>query len=79
MKDSICHKDISIKEALSFINNEPAGIAFITDVDSKLIGLITDGDIRRLLIDGRKLDSFLKKEDYNNYVFAREVSPLKSS
>lgn len=77
MKDSICHKDISIKEALSFINNEPAGIAFITDVDSKLIGLITDGDIRRLLIDGRKLDSFLKKEDYNNYVFAREGESIE--
>ncbi|MBG15667.1 MAG: aminotransferase DegT [Crocinitomicaceae bacterium] len=77
MKNSICNKKTTIKEILLFINADPAGIAFIVNDNSILCGLITDGDIRRLLISGRELDSYLVENDYSNYVYAIEGQPIE--
>ena len=77
MKKSICHKNTTIKKVLSYINEAPAGIAFIVNDDNKLCGLITDGDIRRMLIDGRSLEDGLIESDYNNYVYATENQSIE--
>lgn len=54
MNDSIKRfcvgKDITVADAMQSINIGSKGILFVTDVDDKLIGCVTDGDIRRWLL-----------------------------
>lgn len=52
-------KTIILKEALDEMNNLHLGIACIVDDNNKLLGILTDGDIRRKLIKVQKpLSSF---------------------
>jgi dTDP-glucose pyrophosphorylase len=48
-----------IRTALTIISDSGAQIALVTSTDGKLIGTITDGDIRRALLKGSSLDSFV--------------------
>lgn len=59
----ICDENSTIKDVLKCINNNAKGIAFIVDEDNKLVGIATDGDIRRALLDGAGL-----KETINAYM-----------
>jgi len=47
----------TIKEALRTINSGAMQIALVVDEDEKLLGTLTDGDIRRALLDDIQLDS----------------------
>ncbi|HEX2616791.1 MAG TPA: aminotransferase class I/II-fold pyridoxal phosphate-dependent enzyme [Flavobacteriales bacterium] len=48
--------DRTVRDALAAIDRNAQGICFITAADGRLVGVITDGDIRRALIAGRALD-----------------------
>ncbi|MDY0321760.1 MAG: nucleotidyltransferase family protein [Arcobacteraceae bacterium] len=50
----------TIKEALSIIDKGSMQIAIVVDDDNKLIGTLTDGDIRRGLLKGLSLDSSIE-------------------
>lgn len=52
-----------LKEALEMMTAARLGIACITDEDGKLIGLFTDGDLRRLLLRSQKPLSALFADD----------------
>lgn len=43
-------KDISVADAMQMIDKGAKGILFVVDADNKLIGCVTDGDIRRWLL-----------------------------
>ena len=47
---------ITLSEAMRIIDSNTNGIMFFTDESGRLIGCITDGDIRRFLLEGGKLD-----------------------
>lgn len=51
----------SIKEAMSKLNSTGEKILFVAGSDNRLIGIITDGDIRRSIVNGATLHS--KVED----------------
>jgi arabinose-5-phosphate isomerase len=52
-------KTVMLKEALDEMNRLRFGIACIVDGDNRLLGILTDGDIRRKLINVQKpLSSF---------------------
>lgn len=46
----------SIKESLSIIDNGAIKIAIVVDENNRLLGTITDGDIRRAILKGLQLD-----------------------
>lgn len=48
----VCSDDSTIREVMININGNSKGIAFIVDADGTLIGIATDGDIRRTLLAG---------------------------
>jgi len=50
-------EDDSIKSALVKIDKGALGVAFVVSNEEKLVGTITDGDVRRALLDGKTLDS----------------------
>ena len=51
------HQDNSLKDGLSIIELNHCGILFAHNDDMEIIGVATDGDIRRNLLDGKKLTS----------------------
>lgn len=46
-----------VSEAMQLIDNNENGILFIVDNSNKLLGCITDGDIRRFLLAGGNMDA----------------------
>ncbi|NBK99653.1 MAG: CBS domain-containing protein, partial [Erysipelotrichia bacterium] len=53
-------KNSTIKEALKIIDSGAMQIAIVTDENNTLIGTITDGDIRRGLLNGLDLQSSIE-------------------
>ena len=72
MIESISKVNSSLRDILKAVNNPPYGTAFIENNDGKLIGVVTDGDLRRLFLDGRNLEDELKSSDLKKFVFARK-------
>ena len=52
---------LTIVEAMQKIDENEKGILFITTEDERLIGAVTDGDIRRWLIKTADLSSKVEK------------------
>jgi dTDP-glucose pyrophosphorylase len=59
-KDILLHKDATIKEALEVIDRGAMRIAIVLDEDDRVVGTLTDGDIRRGLLDGLTLTSTIE-------------------
>jgi arabinose-5-phosphate isomerase len=59
--------DALMKEALDEMNIHAIGIVCIVDAESKLIGIITDGDLRRRLLKTQKPFSAIFNEDVINF------------
>ena len=53
---------VTIHDVLETINRNTLGIVFIVDVDRKLIGALTDGDARRLLLAGATLNDSITRD-----------------
>jgi D-glycero-alpha-D-manno-heptose-7-phosphate kinase len=49
-------QNLSIRDALEVINLNHTGTVFVVDADQVVIGTITDGDVRRFLLNGGDLD-----------------------
>ena len=56
MKQLVIQKTKTIKAALKKIDSNGEGMVCIVDVSNKVIGVATDGDIRRKLLDGVTLN-----------------------
>ncbi|MBY7023865.1 CBS domain-containing protein [Clostridium botulinum] len=56
IKNLIVPKDYSIKKALKMIDEGAKGIVFIVDYNESLIGTVTDGDIRRAILNDVQLN-----------------------
>lgn len=59
----------SILEALKTINESPLYTLFVEDNKGKAVGAITDGDIRRFLISGGKLDAKVQDAMFKQFAF----------
>ena len=56
-KSSLAHPDASILEVMKIIEQDALRAACIVDAEMMLKGIVTDGDIRRAIINGFSLDS----------------------
>lgn len=72
MKNSICAIGSSLKNVMIAINAEPAGVAFIVAKSGELKGVVTDGDMRRLLLLGKNLSDNLIAENLGDFVVGRK-------
>ncbi len=69
--------DTALVEALIIISDHRVGMCCVLDVDSKFVGIITDGDIRRALMSGLDLRETLAREVMNKEPkTAKEDTPL---
>ena len=64
-----------LREALLLIETNHHGIVLTISVDGAVIGLATDGDIRRKLLDGSNLDEPIAASANTNFVWASPDTP----
>lgn len=57
IKNILVSPDFTIKETIKIIDQGHKQIALVVDKNNKLLGTVTDGDIRRGIINGISLDS----------------------
>ena len=72
IKKLMCNKNDSLIEVMKTINENAMGMAFVTDKDDKLCGIITDGDIRRSLLNDIGLQEKVKNIISKEYTFGRK-------
>ena len=65
-KESILTRTDSMKEAISVLESEALRIVMIVDSSRRLIGTVTDGDIRRALIQHVSMDAQLDEFMFKN-------------
>ena len=51
----------TIKDAMEAIDKNLIGAVFIVDDDKKVIGVVTDGNIRRAILKGYKIEESAKE------------------
>lgn len=66
----ICGQDATIKDVMMCIEKNAKGTAFVIDSEDRLVGIVTDGDIRRLLIEGYGLNDYIKTYMNKDFVYA---------
>lgn len=65
-----CNYKSTIKDVMMNIDKNAKGAAFIVDDADRLMGVVTDGDIRRLLIDGYGLNDDIGTHVSGEFVYA---------
>lgn len=60
-EENLISEECSLREAVSAINVGPAHVALVVSRDGRLLGTITDGDVRRALLSGQELDSSVRQ------------------
>ncbi len=68
----LCGKNKTLLDALQKININTKGTIFAVDSDKKLCGILTDGDIRRLLLDGHSLQEKIARCLKKDFVYAKK-------
>ena len=64
----------TIKEALEIIDKGAIKIALVVDENDKLLGTITDGDIRRAILNNKNLNDIILDIYYKNPIVAKNNS-----
>ena len=72
LEDYIINNDATLLQAMDIINSNKAKIALIVNNDGRLLGTITDGDIRRAILKRKDLQT-LAKEIMNKDFFATGI------
>lgn len=81
MNNHIISKDITLLEALSYINAAAPDplVLFVLDEDKRMVGTLTDGDSRRALIAGASVNNKVEKimhRDFN-YMKVENIDDVK--
>lgn len=72
MKNLKCLMNESILDAWKRINKNSKGTIFIVSYENKLLGIATDGDIRRFLMGGGNINSSVCDVMNTNFVYAKK-------
>lgn len=71
LKPYICERDTSIREVLKRIDSSPYLFQMVLDDHGRLLGTITDGDIRRAILQGTGLEDVASNCMQNSPVVGR--------
>ena len=70
IKKCLVNESVPIKEALKIIEENQNGFVFTVDNFEKVTGIVTDGDIRRAMINGISLDKEISSCSNTNFIWA---------
>src|ERR1700741_2703112 len=69
IKELLLPDSSTLKDALVLIENNAQGICFIVNDKKKLVGLLTDGDLRRAILGGSELKAPVKDLMQKQFTF----------
>lgn len=72
----ICKEDQTIYDVMTCINNNTKGIAFIVNETNRIVGVMSDGDIRGLLLNGYGLNFPIKGLYNANFRYVNQNADL---
>ncbi|EJO5346073.1 nucleotidyltransferase family protein [Clostridium botulinum] len=67
----------SIKKTLKLLDKGAKGIILVVDEERKLIGTITDGDIRRAILEGISLEQEIQEIMHENPIKIKQGAPIE--
>lgn len=67
------NENATIKDALKIIDENNQGLVCISDESNKIVGIATDGDIRRELLKGTTLEDPIKTCSNKDFTYARDI------
>ena len=70
LKRYVIKSDRSVKDALKKVDKNNYGMILVISASDEVLGIATDGDIRRALIDGLTLEDSIADCMNKNYIFA---------
>ena len=70
-KNNILREHNTVKEAMIRINHPTIQIVFVVNKKKQLVGTITDGDIRRAILQKKDLNTPIKKIMHLNYFYVK--------
>lgn len=73
----ICSERLSLYEAMKIINENATGTVFIVDQDGGLLGILTDGDIRRALLENIGLQEKVTKAMKREFIYGYKSDPYE--
>lgn len=71
LENLICSHKATIKDVMMRIDKNSKGSVFVIDDNRRLVGVVTDGDIRRLLINGYGLNDAIEMHIRKDFVYAQ--------
>lgn len=77
LQDMVVRPETEIVETLRAIDRNQMGVIFVVDDTGKMIGLATDGDIRRGLLRGVSLWSPIRGVMNSDFIYAYHSTPIK--
>ena len=75
IKMCLIKENLSVRDALHFIDKNKYGFAFTYDANKKVTGVVTDGDIRRALLNNLTLDALISEVSNKDFIWARVKTP----
>jgi dTDP-glucose pyrophosphorylase/predicted transcriptional regulator len=75
LKSLLISPKTTIKEAMQKLNETSERILFVVDREEKLLGTVTDGDIRTGLINGLEFTDHIRKVMYKRFISVKYDSP----
>lgn len=72
IKKCLISRGASIYEAMRVIEKGAIGVAFVVDSNNKLCGVISDGDIRRVLLAGHHMRSKINQVINKKFIYAKQ-------
>lgn len=72
IKKLVIKKDAAIKDAIRAIMRNGCGITFLTDDDGRFVSVVTDGNIRKAMLEGRQLSDKVINIASSDPLFVRD-------
>ena len=74
----LVYQNESLRQALMIIDQNQHGLVFVRNSEGAVIGVATDGDIRRSLLDGANLDDAIAKCVNKKFIWANLKTPREA-
>lgn len=74
-RNNVLPQDVSLRDILLIWNRNPIGVALLVDDTERLQGILTDGDVRRLMLRGVSLDEAAEHHMTRDFVYGLAAHP----
>lgn len=71
----LIHESCTFFQALEKLNANESLTLFVENNEGKIIGSVTDGDLRRSLLKGLKMDHNIKEIMFSNFIYIHKTNP----